>query len=98
MVWSPGSAKAASSSLADLSKGRFEPVLADPRVTDPAKVTRLLLCTGKIFHEIDQHPDRDKHPELAIGRIEQLYPFPRDEILALYDSYPNVEQIGRAHV
>ncbi|MGB1376683.1 MAG: multifunctional oxoglutarate decarboxylase/oxoglutarate dehydrogenase thiamine pyrophosphate-binding subunit/dihydrolipoyllysine-residue succinyltransferase subunit, partial [Miltoncostaeaceae bacterium] len=70
-------AKAASSSLADLADGRFEPVLPDPRVTDPAEVTRLLLCTGKIFHELDGHPDRANHPELAIGRVEQLYPFPR---------------------
>ena len=96
VVFTPKSllrAKAASSSLADLAEGRFEPVLADPRVTDPAKVTRLLLCTGKIFHEIDGHADRASHPELAIGRIEQLYPFPREEILALYESYPNLETV-----
>ena len=96
VVFTPKSllrAKAASSSLDDLTKGRFEPVLADPRVTDPAAVTRLLLCTGKIFHEIDGHPDREKHPELAIGRIEQLYPFPREEILALFESYPNLETV-----
>ncbi|MGB1711653.1 MAG: multifunctional oxoglutarate decarboxylase/oxoglutarate dehydrogenase thiamine pyrophosphate-binding subunit/dihydrolipoyllysine-residue succinyltransferase subunit [Miltoncostaeaceae bacterium] len=86
-------AKAASSSLADLADGRFEPVLPDPRVTDPAEVTRLLLCTGKIFHELDGHPDRANHPELAIGRIEQLYPFPREELLALYESYPNLETV-----
>jgi len=80
VVFTPKSllrAKAASSTLTDLSEGRFEPVIADPRVADPAKVTRLLLCTGKIFHEIDGHADRANHPELAIGRIEQLYPFPR---------------------
>jgi len=86
-------AKAASSSLADLADGRFEPVLPDPRVTDPAEVTRLLLCTGKIFHELDGHPDRANHPELAIGRIEQLYPFPREELLALYESYPKLKTV-----
>jgi 2-oxoglutarate dehydrogenase E1 component len=96
VVFTPKSllrAKAASSSLADLVDGRFEPILPDPRVTDPAAVTRLLLCTGKIFHEIDGHPDRGAHPELAIGRIEQLYPFPREELLALFESYPNVETV-----
>ncbi len=96
VVFTPKSllrAKAASSSLADLTDGTFEPVLPDPRVTDPAAVTRLLLCTGKIFHEIDGHPGRAEHPELAIGRVEQLYPFPREEILALYESYPNVQTV-----
>ena len=62
-------------------------------MTDPAEVTRLLLCTGKIFHELDGHPDRANHPDLAIGRIEQLYPFPREELLALYESYPNLETV-----
>jgi len=96
VVFTPKSllrAKAASSSLSDLTNGRFEPVLPDPRVTDPAQVTRLLLCTGKIFHELDGHADRANHPELAIGRIEQLYPFPREEIVALFESYPNLETV-----
>jgi multifunctional 2-oxoglutarate metabolism enzyme len=96
VVFTPKSllrAKAASSSLADLVDGRFEPMLPDPRVTDPAAVNRLLLCTGKIFHELDAHPERAAHPELAIGRIEQLYPFPREELLALYESYPNLETV-----
>ncbi len=96
VVFTPKSllrAKAASSSLDDLTKGQFEPLLDDPRVTDRDAVTRLLLCTGKIFHELDGHADRVKHPELAIGRIEQLYPFPREELLALYESYPNLETV-----
>lgn len=96
VVFTPKSllrAKAASSSLDELAKGQFEPLLDDPRVTDRDAVTRLLLCTGKIFHELDGHADRVKHPELAIGRIEQLYPFPREELLALYESYPNLETV-----
>ncbi len=96
VVFTPKSllrAKAASCSLNDLTKGHFEPVIDDPRVTDRAKVTRLVLCTGKIFHEIDGHADRGAHPELAIGRIEQLYPFPREELVALYESYPNLETV-----
>ncbi len=96
IVFTPKSllrAKAASSSLDDLTKGQFEPLLDDPRVADRDAVTRLLLCTGKIFHELNGHADRVKHPELAIGRIEQLYPFPREELLALYESYPNLETV-----
>ena len=96
VVFTPKSllrARAAASSLADLTSGRFEPVLADPRATDPAAVTRLLLCTGKIFHELDGHPDREAHPEVAIGRIEQLYPFPREELLHLFESYPHLETV-----
>ncbi|MSO44606.1 MAG: multifunctional oxoglutarate decarboxylase/oxoglutarate dehydrogenase thiamine pyrophosphate-binding subunit/dihydrolipoyllysine-residue succinyltransferase subunit [Thermoleophilia bacterium] len=97
VVFTPKSllrAKAASCSLEDLTKGRFQPVIPDPRaVGHESKVTRLMLCTGKIFHELDAHADRENHPELAIGRIEQLYPFPREELLALYESYPGLETV-----
>src|SRR5665647_508416 len=97
IVFTPKSllrAKSASCTLDDLTAGSFEPVLEDPRTKgDRDKVTRLLLCTGKIFHELDGHADRDRHPGLAIVRIEQLYPFPREELLALHALYPNLGRV-----
>jgi 2-oxoglutarate dehydrogenase E1 component len=97
IVFTPKSllrAKSAACSLSDLTDGRFEPVLDDPRTTGRhADVRRLIICSGKIFHELDAHPEREAAGDLAIARIEMLYPFPRDEIEELLESYPNVSDV-----
>ena len=86
--------KSASSSLEDLSDGSFQPVFDDARAADRRdQVTRLILCSGKVFHELDGHPERGEHPELAIGRVEMLYPFPEERITALLASYPNAKTL-----
>jgi multifunctional 2-oxoglutarate metabolism enzyme len=82
----------AQSSIAELAGGQFQPVLAEPGV-DPEQVTRLVLCSGKIYYDLIGHPDREDNPGVAIGRIELLYPFPQGEILALLASYPNLEEL-----
>jgi len=83
----------ASNSLADLAEGtRFHPVLAEPGVDD-AQVTRLLLCTGKIYYDLVGHPDRASHPGLAVARVELLYPFPEGQILELMRKYPKLQEV-----
>jgi 2-oxoglutarate dehydrogenase E1 component len=82
----------ATSSLEELSEGRFQPVLAEPGV-DPGQVTRLVLCSGKIYYDIVGHAARTDNPGVAVGRVELLYPFPQAEILALVDSYPKLEEV-----
>jgi multifunctional 2-oxoglutarate metabolism enzyme len=83
----------ASNALADLAEGtRFHPVLAEPGVED-AQVTRLLLCTGKIYYDLVGHPDRASHPSLAVARVELLYPFPEGQILELMRKYPKLEEV-----
>jgi 2-oxoglutarate dehydrogenase E1 component len=80
------------SRLEELSTGRFEPVLADPAV-DPAGVERLILCSGKIYYELGGHQFRDQAPKVAIGRVELLYPFPQNEILAVVRQYPELREV-----
>ncbi len=84
---------AAASHAEDLSTGRFQPVLAEPGETDASQVTRLLLCSGKIYYDITGNPLRAQTPGVAIGRVEMLYPFPEEEILALVNSYPNLREV-----
>ena len=84
--------KQASSALADLSEGRFEPVLDDPRAQHEA-VTRLVLCSGKLFYDIDGHEDRAGATSVAVARLEQLYPFPVELLAALTAAYPNLREI-----
>lgn len=87
-------AKSASSSLTDLTDGAFQPVIDDAKAAAQRdRVTRLILCSGKVFHELDGHSDRGNHPELAIGRVELLYPFPEDGIAEIFASYPNVTTV-----
>ncbi|HEY4450540.1 MAG TPA: multifunctional oxoglutarate decarboxylase/oxoglutarate dehydrogenase thiamine pyrophosphate-binding subunit/dihydrolipoyllysine-residue succinyltransferase subunit [Solirubrobacteraceae bacterium] len=84
----------AASALADMAEGtRFHPVLADPGVADDEQVTRLVLCTGKIYYDLVGHPERASHAGLAVARVELLYPFPEGQILALMERYPNLREV-----
>jgi 2-oxoglutarate dehydrogenase E1 component len=83
----------ATSTIADLAEGtQFHPVLAEPGV-QAQQVTRLVLCTGKIYYDLVGHPERRSHPGLAVGRVELLYPFPEGQILELMNSYPNLAEV-----
>jgi 2-oxoglutarate dehydrogenase E1 component len=83
----------ATSTLAELAEGRFQPVLAEAGEHDPGQVKRLILCTGKIYYELATHEARQDNSAVAIGRVELLYPFPQSEILTLVESYPNLEEV-----
>jgi multifunctional 2-oxoglutarate metabolism enzyme len=83
----------ATSSVTELSEGRFQPVLAEPE-QDRSQVRRLILCSGKIYYELAGHDMRKDNPYVAIGRVELLYPFPQAEILALVESYPALEEVA----
>ncbi|HEX3911645.1 MAG TPA: multifunctional oxoglutarate decarboxylase/oxoglutarate dehydrogenase thiamine pyrophosphate-binding subunit/dihydrolipoyllysine-residue succinyltransferase subunit [Solirubrobacteraceae bacterium] len=83
----------ATNTVADMAEGtRFHPVLAEPGVDD-AQVTRLLLCTGKIYYDLVGHPDRAAHPGLAVARVELLYPFPEGQLLELMRRYPKLTEV-----
>ncbi|MBX5443192.1 MAG: multifunctional oxoglutarate decarboxylase/oxoglutarate dehydrogenase thiamine pyrophosphate-binding subunit/dihydrolipoyllysine-residue succinyltransferase subunit, partial [Solirubrobacteraceae bacterium] len=82
----------ATNRIEHLSDTQFYPVLAEPRV-DEAKVTRLILCTGKIYYDLVGHPDRADNERVAVGRVELLYPFPEGQILDLIGRYPNLEEV-----
>jgi 2-oxoglutarate dehydrogenase E1 component len=82
----------ATSRLEHFTEGRFQPVLAEPRV-DAERVTRLILCSGKIYYDLIGHPLRAERQEMAIGRVELLYPFPQAEILSLAESYPRLTEV-----
>jgi multifunctional 2-oxoglutarate metabolism enzyme len=82
----------AASRLDELTEGRFRPVLPDDHV-DPEQVTRLVLCTGKVYYDLIGHESRERNQQVAIGRVELLYPFPQAEIMKLVASYPKLEEV-----
>jgi 2-oxoglutarate dehydrogenase E1 component len=84
--------KEASSTLADLAEGSFQPVLDDP-AAERGDVTRLVLCSGKVYYDIVGHEQRAQAGNVAVARLEELYPFPVDAAAALVRGYPNVREI-----
>jgi 2-oxoglutarate decarboxylase len=82
----------ATSRLEHLSDSRFYPVLAEPRI-DEEKVTRLVLCTGKIFYDLKGHATRENNEGVAITRVELLYPFPQQQIEEEIARYPNLREV-----
>jgi 2-oxoglutarate dehydrogenase E1 component len=84
--------KQASSTLDDLSEGSFKPVIDDPDA-DRESVSRLVVCSGKIYYDIVGHEERPKAPHVAVARLEQLYPFPVEAYGQLIASYPNLREV-----
>ncbi len=82
----------ATNRIEHLSETRFFPVLGEPRVPIE-KVTRLVLCTGKIYYDLVGHPNRQDNEGVAVGRVELLYPFPESQIFELINSYPNLREV-----
>jgi 2-oxoglutarate dehydrogenase E1 component len=88
-------AKDATSSLAELTSGTFQAVLDDPDAGEYKEdISRLVLCSGKMYYDLQRHPQRAERPEVAVARIERLYPFPAEEFRALVDSYPFLESVA----
>jgi 2-oxoglutarate dehydrogenase E1 component len=84
--------KEATSTLADLSEGSFQPIL-DAVGVDWPSVRRLVLCSGKVYYDIVGHESAGTGKDIAVARLEQLYPFPVEAARQLIASYPALEEI-----
>ncbi len=76
------------SPAAALSSGTFEEILDDASIADPSRVHRVLLASGKVFYDLEAHRRESAPQGTAIVRIEQLYPFPTEQLGAVLDRYP----------
>jgi 2-oxoglutarate dehydrogenase E1 component len=83
----------AASGLSELTDGAFQSVLDDPTAA-PDAVRRVILCSGKIYYDLVSSDEREAHPEVAIVRVERLYPFPTEDVEAVMARYPNVERVA----
>ncbi len=84
--------KLAVSSLEDLSQGQFQLVIDEIDDLDKSAVTRLLMCSGKVYYDLLEARRRDKLTHIAIIRIEQLYPFPSQAFIQTIRQYPNIKE------
>ena len=84
----------AASSLEELANGHWQPVIEDPTVSRRRKkVRRLILCSGKVFVDLVNSEAREKAKDVAIARVEQLYPFPLIDLEPLVAKYPELEEV-----
>ncbi|USZ14017.1 2-oxoglutarate dehydrogenase E1 component [Moraxella sp. FZFQ2102] len=83
----------ATSELSELATGKFETVLSEIDTIDNSKVTRLVLCGGKVYYDLLDQRRKLGQEHVAIVRIEQLYPLPEARILEEIAKYPNLEEI-----
>jgi 2-oxoglutarate dehydrogenase E1 component len=73
--------------IAELETGtRFREII-DDAAADPEKVTRLLVCSGKVYYDLQKRQDAEKRADIALIRLEQLYPFPAEQFDGLLKKY-----------
>lgn len=75
------------SRLEDLAEGRFQRVIPDTQSQDPSEVERILLCSGKIYYELEEMREREGLNQTAITRMEQYYPLPMEELESALQPY-----------
>jgi 2-oxoglutarate dehydrogenase E1 component len=85
--------KQATSPLDDLAEGTFLPVIGETDKQDPKKVKRLVLCGGKVYYDLYNRRAELEKEDVAIVRIEQLYPFPEDALTEAIAPYTNLESV-----
>ena len=82
----------ATSSIKELVDGSFDCVI-DDSVEDKAKINKIILCSGKVFYDLNEQKNIKEKHNIALIRIEQLYPFPYDDLQEVLSKYKNFEEI-----
>ena len=84
----------ASSPTSDFLTGGFQPIIDDPRlIKNRGKIQKLVLCSGKVYIDLVTSDHFVKVSDIAVVRIEQLYPFPEKQLESVLSNYPNSRQI-----
>ena len=85
--------KLAVSTLEDLTTGQFQPIMSEIDEIKPKLVTRVILCSGKVYFDLLEARRHDNLGHIAIIRIEQLYPFPKDQLIKELKNYQKLTEI-----
>ena len=96
IVFTPKSllrSKDAASPLTEFTQGKFQPVIAEADALDNKKVRRIIACSGKVYYDLLAARRAKGIQDMAIIRVEQLYPFPHDDFVAQIAAYPNATEL-----
>ncbi len=85
--------KLAISTLEDLAEGSFQTVIPEIDALDPKKVERVVLCSGKVYYDLLEKRRNEGREDIAIVRIEQLYPFPHKAFAAELKRFPKATEL-----
>ncbi len=85
--------KLAVSSLAELTDGGFQVLIGETDAHEPASVTRVVLCSGKVYYDLIETRRKSQLDHVAILRIEQIYPFPFQAFTAELSRYPQLREL-----
>jgi 2-oxoglutarate dehydrogenase E1 component len=82
------------SAPSELAEGRFRMVIEDGEAAERAsEIRRILMCSGKIYVDLMNAEQRPARPDVAVCRVEQLYPVPMRDLRAIIDGYPNAQEV-----
>jgi 2-oxoglutarate dehydrogenase E1 component len=84
--------KLAVSTLDELANGEFQHLIPDTSA-DPKKVKRVVACSGKVYYDLLEDQQKRGQDDVAIVRIEQLYPFPREALSAVLQTYAKATEV-----
>jgi len=85
--------KHSTSTMTDLAEGYFHTVIDERDPMPPAQVRRLVFCSGKVYYDLLDQRRTEKLSDVALIRIEQLYPFPVDEYQAMIERYSGAREV-----
>jgi len=86
--------KLVTSSLDDLSQGAFQKVIPESDNLKTADITRVILCSGKIYYTLLEARRAKKINNIALVRVEELYPFPKEDLKKIFDTYSKTQDIA----
>jgi 2-oxoglutarate dehydrogenase E1 component len=86
--------KSAVSSMDELATGHFQELIPDTFCKDPSKARRVVVCGGKVYYDLVESAQARGLEDVAIVRVEQLYPFPRTELAAELKRFANAKEIS----
>ncbi|MCQ1056568.1 2-oxoglutarate dehydrogenase E1 component [Photobacterium sp. DNB23_23_1] len=78
------------STLDDLANGSFQPAIGEVDDLDPKQVKRVVFCSGKVYFDLLEQRRKNEQTDVAIVRIEQIYPFPKEDVEAALSDYQHV--------
>lgn len=81
------------STLEELAKGSFQNIIDDPNVSKKDGVKKVILCSGKIYYDMIEEVEKRGIKDVALIRLEQMYPFPKEELMNTIQSYKNAEDV-----
>jgi multifunctional 2-oxoglutarate metabolism enzyme len=84
---------AAQSRTGDFLSGHFRELVPDPADLDGERVQAMILCSGKVYYDLVERRKKEGREDVAIVRLEQFYPFPKDQILEEVKTYPNMRHL-----